>query len=81
MISFNTPPNTGNEQQYVLQAIASPKMSGDGPFGEKCQAWFEETLPAKKTLLTPSAVFNPVVHMTAFKQPVYCAQFPAAFQD
>ena len=28
-----------------------------------------------------SAVFNPVVQMTAFKQPVYCAQFPAAFQD
>ena len=27
------------------------------------------------------AVFNPVVQMTAFKQPVYCAQFPAAFQD
>jgi dTDP-4-amino-4,6-dideoxygalactose transaminase len=29
-------------------------MSGDGPFGKKCQAWFEETLPAQKTLLTPS---------------------------
>ena len=28
-----------------------------------------------------AAVFNPVVQMTAFKQPVYCAQFPAAFQD
>ena len=28
-----------------------------------------------------TAVFNPVVQMTAFKQPVYCAQFPAAFQD
>lgn len=53
-IYFNKPPCTGNEQQYVLQAIASLKMSGDGPFGQKCQAWFEETLPAKKTLLTPS---------------------------
>jgi len=54
MIDFNCPPNTGNEQQYVLQALSSPKMSGDGPFGQKCQAWFEETLPAKKALLTPS---------------------------
>ena len=28
-----------------------------------------------------SAVFNPVVQMTAFKQPVYCAQFPVFCQD
>lgn len=32
----------------------SNKLSGDGPFGKKCQHWFEKTLPAKKTLLTPS---------------------------
>jgi dTDP-4-amino-4,6-dideoxygalactose transaminase len=54
MIDFNCPPSTGNEQQYVLQALSGPKMSGDGPFGQKCQTWFEETLPAKKALLTPS---------------------------
>ena len=54
MIDFNCPPNTGNEQQYVVQALSGPKMSGDGPFGQKCQTWFEETLPAKKALLTPS---------------------------
>lgn len=29
-------------------------MSGDGPFGHRCQVWFEENLPAKKVLLTPS---------------------------
>ena len=29
-------------------------MSGDGPFGKKCQEWFEKNLPAKKVLLTPS---------------------------
>ena len=28
-----------------------------------------------------TAVFNPVVQMTAFKQPVYCAQFPVFCQD
>jgi dTDP-4-amino-4,6-dideoxygalactose transaminase len=54
MISFNRPPYTGNEDQYVCAAMQSDKISGDGPFGKKCQAWFEGTLPAKKTLLTPS---------------------------
>lgn len=54
MISFNRPPFTGNEQQYVLEAMASPKISGDGPFGLKCQAWFEENLSCAKALLTPS---------------------------
>lgn len=54
MIPFNQPPLTGNEEQFVLQALSSPKISGDGPFGKKCQAWFEESLPAKQTLLTPS---------------------------
>lgn len=54
MIPFNKPPLTGNEQQYVLQAIQSDKISGDGFFGKKCQAWFEERLSCQKTLLTPS---------------------------
>jgi len=54
VIPFNKPSVTGNEKDFVLEALASPKISGDGPFGQKCQAWFEETLPAKKTLLTPS---------------------------
>ena len=54
MITFNTPPVTGNEQQYVLQAIQSSKISGDGFFGKKCQAWFEESLACPKALLTPS---------------------------
>lgn len=53
-ISFNKPPYTGNEQKYVLQAISGKKMSGDGRFSKQCQAWFEEMLPAQKTLLTPS---------------------------
>src|SRR5690606_17319396 len=36
------------------QALSSNKLSGDGPFGKQCQNWFEQELPAKKTLLTPS---------------------------
>ena len=54
LIPFNKPPLTGNEQQYVLQAMQSDKISGDGNFGQKCQTWFEEKLDCKKALLTPS---------------------------
>lgn len=54
MINFNCPSRTGYEQKYVLQALSSHKIAGDGPYGKQCQSWFEETLPAKRTLLTPS---------------------------
>lgn len=53
-IVFNKPPVTGNEEKYILKALKSSKISGDGPFGNKCQKWFEENLPCKKSLLTPS---------------------------
>lgn len=54
MINFNIPPYTGNEDQYVLQAMRSSKMSGDGEFTQKCQSWFEQQFGCIKTLLTPS---------------------------
>lgn len=54
MIPFNKPPYTGNEEVYVLDAMKSGKMSGDGAYGKRCQEWFEHTLGCKKTLLTPS---------------------------
>jgi len=54
MIPFNKPPYTGNEDKYVMAAMRSPKMSGDGEFTLKCQAWFENYLACPKTLLTPS---------------------------
>jgi dTDP-4-amino-4,6-dideoxygalactose transaminase len=54
MIPFNKPANTGNEEQFVIEAINSGKLSGDGSFTKKCQLWFEETLPCEKALLTPS---------------------------
>lgn len=53
-IPFNRPPYTGNEDKYVLEAMRSSKISGDGEFTKKCQKWFEENLPCKKALLTPS---------------------------
>ena len=54
MIPFNKPPYTGNEDKYILQAIQSQKLSGDGFFGKLCEGWFEEQLGCKKALLTPS---------------------------
>ena len=54
MIPFNQPPYTGNENKYVLEAMRSTKMAGDGPFTQKCHQWFETNLPCKKALLTPS---------------------------
>jgi dTDP-4-amino-4,6-dideoxygalactose transaminase len=54
MIPFNKPPFVGNEEQFVIQAIKSTKMSGDGYFNKKCQTWFEKKLGCQKALLTPS---------------------------
>jgi len=54
MIPFNKPPQTGNEERYLKDVLKNEKMSGDGPFGKRCQAWFEKNLPAEKVLLTPS---------------------------
>lgn len=54
MINFNVAPHTGREDQYVMEAIASGKICGDGAFTKKCNAWFEEQTGAKKVLLTTS---------------------------
>lgn len=53
-IPFNIPALTGNEEGYILQAVKSNKLSGDGFFGKKCQSWFEENLSCEKVLMTPS---------------------------
>ena len=54
MIPFNVPPCTGDELEYMQQAIASRKICGDGQFTKKCNAWMEERFRAKKVLLTTS---------------------------
>lgn len=53
-IPFNRPTYTGNEDQYVLAAMHSDKISGDGEYGLKCQRWFEQQLSCKRAFLTPS---------------------------
>lgn len=54
MIPFNKPPVTGNEITFISEALNSDKLSGDGPFGRKCQSWFESKVGCTKALLTPS---------------------------
>src|SRR5574343_1638558 len=54
MLPFNLPPRTGNEDQYVLDALKSDKISGDGKYGLQCQAWFQQRLYCSKALLAPS---------------------------
>ncbi len=54
MIPFNRVASTGNEHKYILESINGEKISGDGPFTEKCHKWFEKTLRCPKALLTPS---------------------------
>lgn len=54
MISFNVPPFTGKEMDYIRQAVDSRKICGDGQFTRKCNAWIEEHTGTRKCLLTTS---------------------------
>lgn len=54
MIPFNRPPRTGKEDAFVLDAMRSGRLSGDGRYGRMCQDWFEQKLGCAKAMLTPS---------------------------
>ena len=54
MIPFNIPPYVGTEDHYLVSAIHSHKISGDGQFTQNCNQWMEERFRAKKVLLTTS---------------------------
>ncbi len=54
MIPFNVPPYFGLEDQYILEAIHSHKISGDGSFTKRCHAKLEEMTGVGKVLLTTS---------------------------
>jgi dTDP-4-amino-4,6-dideoxygalactose transaminase len=53
-IPFNKPYLTGKETQYIQEAVASGKISGDGMFTQKCHEFFEQKYGFKKCLLTTS---------------------------
>ena len=54
MIKFNIPPSTGNELEYIRQAIDDQKLSGDGRFTKLCSSWLEEKTGTAKAMLTTS---------------------------
>lgn len=54
MITFNIPPYTGKEKDYVSQAIDSHRICGDGEFTKRCSKWLEELTGSSKVLLTTS---------------------------
>lgn len=53
-ISFNKVWLTGNEKNYITQALSEGKTCGNGNFTHKCQSFFEEKLGSCKCLLTTS---------------------------
>src|SRR5215213_9478923 len=53
-IPFNRPGLTGNEYEYIAQAIAGGHISGDGLFTRKCHQFIEQELGIAKALLTTS---------------------------
>lgn len=54
MIPFNLPPRTGQELEYIKEALNSDKISGDGEFSQRCHHWLEAHFQCRKALLTPS---------------------------
>jgi len=53
-IPFNRVTLTGRELDYLAEALASGKLSGDGPFTQRCSLWLERMSGARKALLTHS---------------------------
>lgn len=54
MISFNRPPYTGKESEYMDIAISNRKICGDGEFTKKCNEWIEKKTGTEKALLVTS---------------------------
>lgn len=53
-IPFNQAGLSGNEFEYISQALRNGHISGDGPFTKKCHAFLEQTLGVPRALLTTS---------------------------
>lgn len=53
-IPFNKPYFSGKETEYIREAVASGKISGDGIFTKKCHHFFEQRYGFKKAFLTTS---------------------------
>lgn len=54
LIPFNKPFLTGRELDYIREAVALGKISGNGEFTRRCQEFFEQRYGFQKCLLTTS---------------------------
>ena len=54
MLPFNKPYFVGTETRYIEEAVRSGKISGDGMFTRRCEAWFAQHLGTARALLTTS---------------------------
>ena len=63
MIPFNKPYLSGKESQYIVEAVNSGKISGNGIFTNRCHEFFKNRYGFKKCLLTTSC--TDALEMTA----------------
>ena len=54
-IPFNKPYMSGNELDYISDAIKKGHISGDGFYTKACHDWFEKNYDINCALLTHSA--------------------------
>lgn len=54
MITFNVPPYTGKEMDYIKECVQNQKICGDGAYTKKCNEWIEKKTGTTKALLTTS---------------------------
>lgn len=54
MIPYNKPFLSGKEIEYIRQAVESGKISGNGLFSKRCEAFLQERYGFPKVLLTSS---------------------------
>ena len=54
MITFNVPPFTGKEMDYIKECVQNQKICGDGAYTKKCNEWIEKKTGTTKALLTTS---------------------------
>jgi dTDP-4-amino-4,6-dideoxygalactose transaminase len=53
-IPFNRPYTTGRELKYIQEAVDGLQLSGNGPFGARCEDWLQQRTQARRAMLTPS---------------------------
>lgn len=53
-VPFNRSPIIEQGLTYIKEALHSQKLSGEGPFNQKCQSWLQDHYSSAAALLTPS---------------------------